>query len=75
VTLYLQVEGAVGLEMVFREQRWTSVWGCRVKEFEVIDIFPFGVNFTWEKDGENTTTTLFERGGVIPSAKMLTFYR
>lgn len=47
----------------------------RVKEFEVIDIFPFGVNFTWTKDGEETTSTLFERGGAIPSAKMLTFYR
>ncbi len=48
---------------------------CRVKEFEVLDIFPFGVSFTWDKDGETTTTNLFERGGVIPSAKMLTFYR
>lgn len=47
----------------------------RVKEFDVIDIFPFGVTFTWTKDGEATTTTLFERGGAIPSAKMLTFYR
>jgi heat shock 70kDa protein 4 len=47
----------------------------RVKEFEVIDSFPFGVAFSWEKDGEPTTSTLFEKHGPIPSAKMLTFYR
>ncbi|KAK9830242.1 hypothetical protein WJX72_010520 [[Myrmecia] bisecta] len=47
----------------------------RVRDFEVIDSFPFGTEFTWEKDGEPTTTVLFERNGPIPSAKMLTFFR
>ncbi|KAK9827583.1 hypothetical protein WJX81_000587 [Elliptochloris bilobata] len=47
----------------------------RVRDFEVIDAFPFGIQFTWEKDGEPTTTVLFERNGPIPSAKMLTFFR
>jgi heat shock protein 4 len=46
-----------------------------VREFEVIDAFPFGVAFSWEKDGETTTTVLFERNGPIPSTKLLTFYR
>ena len=47
----------------------------RVRDFEVIDAFPFGIQFSWEKDGETTTTVLFERNGQIPSAKMLTFFR
>ena len=49
--------------------------GDRVRDFEVIDAFPFGIQFSWEKDGEPTTTVLFERNGPIPSAKMLTFFR
>jgi heat shock protein 4 len=48
---------------------------CRVRDFEVIEAFPFGIGFQWEKDGERTTSTLFERNGPIPSAKMLTFFR
>ncbi len=51
------------------------VWGVRVRDFEVIDAFPFGIQFSWDKDGEQTTTVLFERNGPIPSAKMLTFFR
>ena len=49
--------------------------GCRVRDFEVVDIFPFGVAFDWEKDGEPTSTVLFERNCAIPSAKVLTFHR
>ena len=41
----------------------------------MIDAFPFGIAFSWEKDGEPTTTVLFERNGPIPSTKLLTFYR
>lgn len=41
----------------------------------MIEAFPFGIEFQWEKDGERTTSTLFERNGPIPSAKMLTFFR
>ena len=46
-----------------------------MRDFEVIDAFPFGIQFSWEKDGETTTTVLFEHNGQIPSAKMLTFFR
>lgn len=49
--------------------------GCRVRDFEVVDIFPFGIVFDWEKDGEATFTVLFERNCPIPSAKVLTFHR
>lgn len=47
----------------------------RVREFEVIDVFPYGVTVSWEKDGETVTSPLFERGCAVPSAKMLTFFR
>jgi hypothetical protein len=46
-----------------------------VRDFEIIDIFPYGIDFAWDKDGERITSTLFERNGPIPSAKMLTFFR
>ena len=48
---------------------------CRVRDFEVIDSYPFGVDFTWEKDGVPHTESLFKRAGPIPSSKMLTFLR
>ena len=47
----------------------------RVRDFEVIDSYPFGVEFTWEKEGAPHTETLFKRAGLIPSTKMLTFFR
>lgn len=47
----------------------------RVRDFEVIDSYPFGVDFTWEKDGVPHTEPLFRRAGPIPSSKMLTFLR
>ncbi|KAL3152123.1 hypothetical protein ABBQ32_001221 [Trebouxia sp. C0010 RCD-2024] len=47
----------------------------RVRDFEVIDSYPFGVEITWEKDGAPHTETLFKRAGPIPSSKMLTFFR
>ncbi|EIE18231.1 heat shock protein 70E [Coccomyxa subellipsoidea C-169] len=47
----------------------------RVRDFEVIEAFPFGIEFQWDKDGERITSVLFERNGPIPSAKMLTFFR
>ena len=46
-----------------------------MRDFEVVDIFPFGVAFDWEKDGEPTSTVLFERNCPITSAKVLTFHR
>ena len=47
----------------------------KVREFQVQDAFPYGVQFSWDKDGETVTSTVFERGSHVPSAKMLTFYR
>lgn len=47
----------------------------RVRDFQVLDSFPYGVQFSWEKDGQPVTSTVFERGSLVPSAKMLTFYR
>ena len=49
--------------------------GCRVRDFEVVDIFPFGLAFDWDKDGEHIFTVLFESNCPIPSAKVLTFHR
>ena len=48
---------------------------CRVRDFEIMDILPYGIQFEWDKDGEMTKTTLFERNCTIPSTKMLTFFR
>lgn len=48
----------------------------RVKEFSVEEAVPYTVNFTWEKEpGETTTSAVFKRGNTIPSTKMLTFYK
>ena len=47
----------------------------KVREFQVQDTFPYGIQFSWEKDGERVTSVVFERGSHVPSAKMLTFYR
>ena len=48
---------------------------CRVRDFEVMDVYPFGVQLTWEKDGAPTTSVVFEQNGPLPSTKSLTFYR
>ncbi len=43
--------------------------GCgRVRDFEVIDSYPFGVEFTWEKDGAPHTETLFKASHVAASS-------
>lgn len=47
----------------------------KVRDFQVLDSFPYGVQFSWEKDGAAVTSVVFERGSLVPSAKMLTFYR
>ena len=47
----------------------------RVREFQVQDSFPYGVEFSWEKDGEQVSNVVFETGSHVPCAKMLTFYR
>lgn len=51
----------------------------RVRDFTVQDIMPYPVEFTWEKapdiPDEETSLTVFNRGNVVPSTKILTFYR
>lgn len=46
-----------------------------MRDYEVVDAYPFGVSFKWDKDGEIVTSEVFERNGLIPRAKMLTFFR
>ncbi|KAK2079079.1 hypothetical protein QBZ16_002769 [Prototheca wickerhamii] len=48
----------------------------RVRDFQVLDALPYGVEFSWEgRDGKPVVSTVFERGSAVPSAKMLTFFR
>jgi heat shock protein 4 len=51
----------------------------RVREFAVHDINNYPIEFTWEKSpdipDEDTSLTVFNKGNVIPSTKILTFYR
>lgn len=51
----------------------------RVRDFSVQDIVSYPIDFTWEKapdiPDEDTSLTVFSRGNVLPSTKILTFYR
>ncbi|KAK5175666.1 adenyl-nucleotide exchange factor sse1 [Saxophila tyrrhenica] len=51
----------------------------RVRDFSVQDIVNYPIEFTWEKSpdipDEDTSLTVFNRGNVMPSTKILTFYR
>lgn len=51
----------------------------RVRDFSVHDIVPYPIEFTWEKSedipDEDTNLTVFNKGNVMPSTKILTFYR
>ena len=51
----------------------------RVREFSVHDIVNYPIEFTWEQSpdipDEDTSLTVFNRGNVMPSTKILTFYR
>ena len=49
----------------------------RVRDFEVVEACPYPVEVSWAKPetGERTATLLFEQGGPVPSAKVLTFVR
>jgi heat shock 70kDa protein 4 len=51
----------------------------RVRDFAVHDILSYPIEFTWEKSAdipdEENSLTVFQRGNVIPSTKILTFYR
>lgn len=51
----------------------------RVRDFSVHDIVNYPIEFTWEQSpdipDEDTSLTVFSRGNVMPSTKILTFYR
>jgi len=51
----------------------------RVRDFTVQDIISYPIEFAWEKDAdipdEDTSLTVFNKGNVMPSTKILTFYR
>ncbi|KAI0998136.1 Heat shock protein [Podosphaera aphanis] len=51
----------------------------RVRDFAIHDIVNYPIEFTWEKSSdipdEDTSLTVFNRGNVMPSTKILTFYR
>ncbi|KAL9074135.1 MAG: hypothetical protein Q9157_004504 [Trypethelium eluteriae] len=51
----------------------------RVRDFSVHDIVNYPIEFTWEKSpdipDEDTSLTVFNKGNVMPSTKILTFYR
>ncbi|KAH7327897.1 heat shock protein 70 family [Stachybotrys elegans] len=51
----------------------------RVRDFAVQDIIGYPIEFAWEKapdiPDEDTSLTVFNKGNVLPSTKILTFYR
>ncbi|KAF2861671.1 heat shock protein 70 [Piedraia hortae CBS 480.64] len=51
----------------------------RVRDFSIQDISYYPIEFTWEKSpdipDEDTSLTVFNKGNVMPSTKILTFYR
>ena len=51
----------------------------RVRDFAVHDIISYPIEFAWEKAAdipdEDTSLTVFNKGNVLPSTKILTFYR
>ncbi|KAI9841523.1 MAG: adenyl-nucleotide exchange factor sse1 [Sclerophora amabilis] len=51
----------------------------RVRDFSVHDIINYPIEFAWEQSpdipDEDTSLTVFNKGNVMPSTKILTFYR
>lgn len=51
----------------------------RVRDFSIHDIVHYPIEFSWEKSpdipDEDTSLTVFNKGNVMPSTKILTFYR
>lgn len=51
----------------------------KVRDFSVQDVIPYPIEFAWEKAAdipdEDTSLVVFNKGGVMPSTKILTFYR
>ena len=48
---------------------------CRVRDFEVIDKAPYGVVFSWEKDGKVVESNVFDRNSSTPSVKAISVSR
>lgn len=51
----------------------------KVRDFAVQDVISYPIEFCWEKEAdipdEDTSLTVFNKGNVLPSTKILTFYR
>ena len=51
----------------------------RVRDFSVHDVVTYPIEFSWEQSpdipDEDTSLTVFNKGNVMPSTKILTFYR
>ena len=51
----------------------------RVRDFSIHDIVNYSIEFNWEQSpdipDEDTSLTVFNKGNVMPSTKILTFYR
>ncbi|KIV83892.1 hypothetical protein PV11_05880 [Exophiala sideris] len=51
----------------------------RVRDFSVHDIVTYPIEFIWEQSpdipDEDTSLTVFNKGNIMPSTKILTFYR
>ncbi|KAF2024663.1 heat shock protein 70 [Setomelanomma holmii] len=51
----------------------------RVRDFSIHDMVSYPIEFTWDKSedipDEDTNLTVFNKGNVMPSTKILTFYR
>ncbi|MCJ1309566.1 adenyl-nucleotide exchange factor sse1 [Agyrium rufum] len=51
----------------------------RVRDFSIHDIQNYPIEFHWEQSpdipDEDTSLTVFQKGNVVPSTKILTFYR
>lgn len=51
----------------------------KVRDFAVQDVISYPIEFAWQKDAdipdEDTSLIVFNKGNVMPSTKILTFYR
>ena len=48
----------------------------RVREFEVQDSYPFPITVSWQSDdGSEKSMELFERNNLVPSTKLVTFFK
>lgn len=47
----------------------------QVREFDVVDISPFTINFGWERDGAPFVQPIFKKGDTFPSTKQVTLTR